>query len=352
MTSCAVEVRSLTAFLEGPSGLRRVLDRVDLRVPEGGTFALLGESGSGKTLLLQSLLGLHPGVPGVVAGEATILGVEVFRGLASRVEFQDGSVPRIRKDVIAWNRALRRNIAVLLGRSVTLVPQDPLTTLPPFYPVGHLIEKALRMGQPGLSRAEARRRALGWLERVHMYSVAEVARCHPHELSGGMAQRVALALALAPGPRILVADEPTTGLDATLRVRILELLSSAVEKEKATVLLITHDMESARLLAHNAAILCAGRIVETGPASTVLDSTGARHPYTRFLLESERRLDEGHGETADDAPSGPATPGGCGFRHRCPSPQPRCGTEAPDLVFAGPAHRVACWGVGRQGDAP
>jgi oligopeptide/dipeptide ABC transporter ATP-binding protein len=343
VTDLAVDVTGLTAFLEGTSGPRRVLDRVGLRVPEGGTFALLGESGSGKTLLLHSLVGLHPGVPGVVAGEAEVLGVKVFRGLSTRVEFQDGPVPRIRKDVAGWNRMLRRNVAGLLGRAVTLVPQDPLTTLPPFYRVGTLIEQALRMGEPGLSRAEGRRRALGWLERVHMYAVAEVSRRYPHELSGGMAQRVALALALAPGPRLLVADEPTTGLDASLRVRILELLASAVERERVTLFLITHDMEAARLLARDVAILCAGRVVETGPAALVMDPATARHPYTRFLLEAERRLGGAPGEAWEDRLSGPFAPGGCGFRDRCPSASARCGAEVPELGAAGPVHRVACW---------
>ncbi|MBI5015765.1 MAG: ABC transporter ATP-binding protein [Deltaproteobacteria bacterium] len=350
--TAAVEVRGVTAFLEGPSGLRRVLDRVGLRVPEGGAFALLGESGSGKTLLLHSVLGLHPGVPGVVAGDASLLGVDVFGGLGGHVEFQDGPGLSIRKDVAGWNRGLRRSVAGLLGRAVTLVPQDPLTTLPPFYPVGQLLEAALRSGRPGLTRAEAARLALGWLGRVHMYGVDEVARLYPHELSGGMAQRVALALALAPGPRLLVADEPTTGLDATLRVRILELLASAVDQGGATLLLVTHDMEAARLLARDAAILCAGRIVEAGPVAVVLSPAAAGHPYSRFLLDAERRLGEGAPDEGEEVPLGPLAAGGCGYRCRCARAAARCESEAPELVEWEPGHLVACWEAQRPGGPP
>lgn len=343
MTASALRIRGLTAFLEGPTGLRRVLDRVSLDVPEGATFALLGESGSGKTMLLHSVLGLHGGLPGVVSGEAEVLGTDVFQGLQAHAALSEGREPCLRKDVAAWNRGLRRNLEGLLGRSVTLVPQDPVTTLPPFYSVGALLEKALRRGEPDLTPPAARKRALEWLGRVHMYSVDEVAGRYAHELSGGMAQRVAIALALAPGPRLVVADEPTTGLDATLRVRILELLGASVERERVTLLLITHDMEAARLLALRVAILCAGRVVETGPAAEVLDPLGARHPYTRFLLEAEGRLRGEVPSRADDDVADDPGEGGCGYRGRCPRPQARCAAQVPESVTVGPDHRVACW---------
>jgi len=334
--------------LEGPTGPRRILCGAQLRVLPGRTFALLGESGSGKTLLAHSVLGLHPGSPGIVAGEATLLGAEVFRGLGRHVEFKDGPEPRIRKDVGRWTRGVRRNLRGLLGRAVTLVPQDPLTTLSPFHTVGRMIEQALRMGDEGLTAPELSRGALRWLERVHMYAVERVACRYTHELSGGMAQRVAIALALAPRPRLVVADEPTTGLDATLRVYVLDLLARAVAEEGATLLLITHDMEAARLLAQDVAILCAGRVVETGPAAAVLNpGSRAGHPYTRYLLEAERRLAQAGGSLQQQVAGAFGSAAGCGYLEACPQRLPRCAEEAPGLQVVGGEHRVACWACSR-----
>ena len=342
MTGNALELSGLVAFLEGAAGFRRILDGVDLVVRPGRTFALLGESGSGKTFLLHALLGLHRGVPGIVAGSASLMGMELFRGLWDLVDFDDGPTPRIRKECDRWDRSLGRRLAGVLGRAVTLVPQDPLTTLSPYHTVGRMLAAAVRLGRPGISRRAARREATGWLERVHMYGVADVAGRYAHELSGGMAQRVALALALAPGPGLLVADEPTTGLDATLRVRILELLGRAVEYYGVTLFLITHDAEVARLLAQDAAVLCSGRVVEAGPTEVVLDPRARpKHPHTRLLLDAEQRLSG----AAADSPSSfreIETSGSAGYRERCPEAGPECEAGCPDLVPVGPGHRVAC----------
>ncbi|MEW6489049.1 MAG: ABC transporter ATP-binding protein [Thermodesulfobacteriota bacterium] len=353
MTEAVLEVQGVTGFLEGASGLRRVLDRVGLRVAAGRSFALLGESGSGKTFLLHSVLGLHPGSPGLVAGEARLLGIDLFQGLGPLVSWEEGPPLRIGKDERAWSRALARRLRGVLGRTVTAVPQDPISALVPFWTVGRMVERAVELGNPALGPGERRERALQWLERVHLYGVTQVARRYPHELSGGMAQRVALALALAPSPRLLAADEPTTGLDATLRVRMIDLLAEAAESSGATLFLITHDTEAARLLARDVAVLLEGRVVEQGPARVVLDRNGApKHPYTGYLLESERRLlgqgPEGApppgdgGPVIQGAPCGPPAEQSCSFAVLCPRAAAACGREVPGLQRVGEEHWIAC----------
>jgi len=347
-----VRVAALTGFLEGNAGLRRILDRVSLEVHPGRPLSLVGESGSGKTFLVHSVLGLHRGVPGVVAGQARLLGEDVFAGLDGQVTFHDaaGQV-RIAKDTGRWNRQVAARVRPLLGAGVTLVPQDPSTSLPPFLHVEQLLGRALLRGASRQTGAALSQAAGEWLRRVHMYAVDEVLASYPHELSGGMAQRVALALALAPGPRLLVADEPTTGLDATLRVRILELLDEVADGSGVTLFLITHDTEAARLLTREVAVLCAGRIVEQGPVNTVLNPRfPTKHPYTRYLLEAEGWL-AGACDAAPQLPPPRAVAGGCGFCGVCPSYGEACAETVPELVTIAEAanevpHRIACW---RQG---
>ena len=342
-------VEALTGFLEGNAGLRRILDRVSLEVHPGRPLSLLGESGSGKTFLVQSALGLHRGFPGVVAGRAQVLGVEVFAGLTERVAFREAAgAVHIAKDTAGWNRQVASRLRPVVGTGVTLVPQDPATSLPPFHRVGRLLARALRQGTPELSASAVAQASRDWLERVHMYGVEEVLRSYPHELSGGMAQRVALALALAPGPDLLVADEPTTGLDATLRVRILELLSEVAEGTGVTLFLITHDTEAARLLTREVAVLCAGRIVEQGPVTTVLNPRHpTKHPYTRYLLEAEGWL-AGATDVPPQVPQAAEVDGGCGYRGVCPGYAGQCAAAVPDLeavpgTTGEVPHRIACW---------
>ncbi len=348
MTDFLLRVQDLTVLLETDGTLQTLLDRVSLHVTRGEPCALVGESGSGKTALVHSVLGLFEGVPGVVSGRAWVGGVDVFGGLERWVRWRPDQPGSVVKDLHRWNRAVGRRLSPVLGRRVTLVPQDPSTALPPHYPVGHLLERAVRRADPGLGRTQARRAAAAWMRRVGMYGVDAVLSRHVHELSGGMAQRVALALALAPRPDLLVADEPTTGLDATLRLHILEILRSAAH-QGITLLLITHDIEAARRVSRRAAVLCRGRIVEYGPTGSVLGTdTGARHPYTRALLEAEHRLRQGLPPAAGGAlyPAPAHAPtGACPYAPVCPDRTHRCHREPPPWAEPCPGHRIACWEV-------
>jgi oligopeptide/dipeptide ABC transporter ATP-binding protein len=344
VTAPVLAARGVTAFVEGARGLRRVLDRAEVTVRSGSTFALLGESGSGKTLLFSSILGLTAAEPGLVAGSAELFGKDVLDGIGAYARVVEEEPIRVVKNVQGWARCQRSRLRGVLGRQVTMVPQDPATALSPFHTVGQMLERAASLGVCGPGAAGAREAALDWLRRVHMYGVEEVARLYARELSGGMAQRVALALALAPSPRLLVADEPTTGLDASLRIRVLGMLAQAVAEYSLTLVLITHDAEAARLLARDVAVLHRGRVVEDGPSSIVLDPGGEpKHPYTRYLLDAERFLaGEGAPGVRGSRTGGEDAPPGCPYRGACQGATASCAEEAPELTTVAPGHRIAC----------
>ncbi|GAB6061717.1 oligopeptide/dipeptide ABC transporter ATP-binding protein [Deferrisoma palaeochoriense] len=336
--------RDLVVLLETGRALRRALDRVSMELRPGEPFGLLGESGSGKTLLFHSVFGLSDAAPGIVAGSAELLGQALFPEIDRAVAWEPGPPETVRKDMTAWNRRLRRRVAPVLGRDVGLVPQDPGTAFPPYLTVGDLLARAVRRRDPGLTREEARRQGIEQLARVGMYRPEEVATQHPYQLSGGMVQRVALALALAPRPALLVADEPTTGLDATLRLRVLQLLARAPAETGTTLLLVTHDTEAARLLCWRVAVLCGGRVVEEGPVGRVLNPRWSpKHPYTEMLLAAEAAL-AGGGRPPATRAGGAGE--GCPFSGRCSREQARCASESPPQVALESGHRLACWEVG------
>lgn len=345
MSATAFRVRDLTVLLDGRTGLRRVLAGVDLEVRTGKTFALVGESGSGKTCLVQSVLGLHGGEPGVVGGSAEVLGRDVFGTLVEKTVSVRPEPLEARKDMAAWRRGMRARWKGDLGREVTLIPQDAITSLSPFHTVGEMLTFAVRRGNPGLDADAVRAEALNWLTRVEMYDVENVSRRYVHELSGGMAQRVAIALALAPCPSLVIADEPTTGLDATLRIQLITLLSTIVREEGLTLFLVTHDNAAARILASDVAVLYAGLLMEGGPADKVLAWGAApKHPYTSYLLEAERRLTQG--ENLSTSPRARMPEAGCPFAPHCDRAVRQCGQASPPLTEVAPGHRIACWAKG------
>lgn len=336
----AFGVRGLSVLLESRSGMRLVLDDVDMDVERGRSFAILGESGSGKTSLVTSVLGLHAGVPGVISGAASVLGVDVMPQIGRYVRNPGRKPGTVEKDVAGFSREMRRRWGTMLGSKVTLVPQDASTALSPFHNVGKLLSLAVMRGAPGTSHDSAKKEARRWLDRVKMYDVESVMKSHVFELSGGMAQRVAIALALAPGPEILIADEPTTGLDATLRIELIALMAEMVREGGATLILVTHDNGAARLLADDVAVLYGGMIVELGPVDRVLgEGAEPKHPYTRFLLEAESRLMEG--AEIPRIRRELATEGGCPYAAFCGIALDSCRSDRPALRRVG-THSVAC----------
>lgn len=314
-----------TLELATASGWLRVLDGIDLALGEGEALALVGESGSGKTLCAQSVTRLlPPEVARCSAGSVRLAGVDVFN-------------------------APERTLRPLRGGVAGHVFQEPAAALNPVLRVGDQVLEALRLHRPAeASRAEVVR----WLARVGIPAPEERARQYPHELSGGLQQRVTLAIALAPRPRLLVADEPTTALDVTVQAQVLELLASLRRELGMAILLVTHNLGVVEGLADRVAVLYAGQVVEHGPARDVLARPW--HPYTRALVASVPRLGQSRPRLISlpgSVPTPGAWPDGCRFHPRCPQARPTCGEGAPPRSEPAEGRGVCCPFVEREGPA-
>lgn len=314
-------VRDLTTVFELPGGLvARAVDGVSLDLYPGETLALVGESGSGKTTLALSLLRLIPEPPGRIDP-------------AARVELDGADILRLDQE------ALRR----VRGGDVAMIFQEPGSSLNPVMTVGSQITETVRAhGQP--DRRAARRRALELLADVGVSDPERRFGQYPHQLSGGLQQRVMIAMALAGNPKVLVADEPTTALDVTIQLQILDLLSDLKRRLGLAVLLITHDLGLAARVADRVAVMYAGRIVEAAPAARLFEHP--RHPYTEALLLAVPRIDRVV-ERLPAVPGQPPTPAdwpaGCRFNARCPYAWERCRGAEPGLLGTGQDHVARCW---------
>ncbi len=313
-----LEVENLRIGFPTPSGLVRPVDGVSFSIARGETLALVGESGSGKSLTSLAMLRLVP-APG-------------------RIE--SGSVLRLDgTDLLALEGEALRQIR---GQRIGMIFQDPMTSLNPVLTVGNQIAEGIRAHSRD-SRREAMERAITLLGEVGIPDPAERARAYPHQLSGGMRQRVMIAIALCAQPELLIADEPTTALDVTVQAQILELLDQLRSSRGMAMLLITHDLGIVAGRADRVAVMYGGQIVETAPTNRLF--AGPSHPYTRGLLASVPRLG---GPVARLTPIRGVVPSagswapGCRFRPRCPEALSQCWTEPP-VVPVGPGHAMRCW---------
>jgi len=311
-----LEVEGLRIRLPTTRGLVTVVDGVDYAVERGEVFGVAGESGSGKTMSMLSLLGLLP--DGAVV---------------------DGSVRFGEHDLL---RMPRRRLREVAGRDLAMVFQDPLTSLHPMLSIGRQLTEHLRR-HLGLGRREAEQQALASLVDVRIPDPASALRAFPHQFSGGMRQRIAIAIALACRPKLLIADEPTTALDVTVQAGILRLLDRLRRENDLSVVLITHDLGVMSAIADRVSIFYAGKVVEAGSCEAVLSKP--RHPYTRALLDALPHP-EGLQDTpliaiAGAPPSPGAIPSGCSFHPRCPYAQETCVHDVPRLIESG-GRRLAC----------
>lgn len=316
MTS-VLTVDSLTVAIDGRKGTSIAVADVSLEIGRGEILGVVGESGAGKSMTGTAILGLleHP------------------LRLASGRIFLDGR--RIDDLPEAEMRRLR-------GRAIGAVFQDPLTSLNPVMTIGRQLTQTIRTHME-MSEADARARALGLLQEVGIPAARERLDAYPHQLSGGMRQRVVLALAFACDPRLVIADEPTTALDVSVQAQVIELIKRLCREHGTAVMLVTHDMGVIAQTADRIAVMYAGRQVETGPARTVLKSP--RHPYTRGLvaaIPSMRRRRDWLAQIDGAMPRPGALPAGCAFHPRCPDRMETCTSSRPELAAAGP-HRTACW---------
>ena len=311
-----VEIDALTVRFGGERVVHAV-NGVSLSVAKGEVLALLGESGSGKSVTLKALLRLLP------EGRTTI-------GGALRV---DG------RDVLTLSG---RALADYRGGEVSMIFQDPALALDPVYSIGEQIAETV-MRHEGASRADAMARALEMLTKVRIPSPERRLRAYPHELSGGMRQRAMIALALACRPKLLLADEPTTALDATVQMQVLLLLRGLQREMGLSVIFVTHDIGVAVEIADRVAVMYAGQIVETGSIREIIHD--ARHPYTRGLLAANLH-GAVKGARLDAIPGAPPSletpPAACPFAPRCAQARDLCRAGPPPVATPGPGRRVAC----------
>ncbi len=316
-----LEILGLTVDARGPAGTARILDRVDLRLEEGETLGVVGESGSGKSTLAAA----------------------IPRLLATGLTIGEGRMRLLGEDVLAMSAGRLRRMR---GAEVATILQDPLHSLTPWLKIGTQIAEPAVV-HDGLSWKAARIRALELLRGVWIPEAERRLRAYPHELSGGMRQRVAGAVALACAPRLLIADEPTTALDPTIQLQYLDLLKALQREHGFALILITHDLGVVARTCERVAVMYGGRFVEEGPTARVMDAP--RHPYTRGLIASMPKLEAAGRSGARLAiiPGQPPVPGrmptGCRFHPRCPDRFAPCDAHDPPAVPVGERERVACW---------
>ena len=313
-----LEVKDLKTYFYTEDGVVKAVDGVDFSVKKGEVLGLVGESGCGKSATAFSLLRLVPEPGSIVAGRI------LFEG----------------RDLMPLSGEEMRRIR---GNRIAMIFQEPMTSLNPVFRIGDQIGEGLRLHH-GATAREARDMTLEMLGRVGIPSPSSRYNDYPHQLSGGMRQRVMIAMALICSPRLLIADEPTTALDVTIQAQILELMDRLKEDLGMGLILITHDLGIVTERSERTAIMYAGRIVESGPTREVLDNP--LHPYTRGLLASLPY----HAEKGRPLPVIPGqvpalnTPlPGCGFCDRCSSREWKCGQEPPPLQDMGRGHSVRCW---------
>jgi peptide/nickel transport system ATP-binding protein len=324
-----LELTDLRTVFETEAGTVRAVDGVSFKLARGATLGIVGESGSGKSVMSLSILRLLPSPPGKIAG-----GKIAFEG----------------RDLLSLSEPQMRE---LRGKQIAMVFQEPMTSLNPVYTVGRQISEVLRLHE-GLSKQTARARSIELLKLVGIPAPERRIDSYPHELSGGMRQRVMIAMAIACRPKLLIADEPTTALDVTIQAQILDLLARLRSELGMGIMLITHDLGIVSEFADEVMVMYAGTVVEHAPKDALFDAP--LHPYTKGLLASvpgaslpaaapvdlppaKRRLRTIEGMVPDLA----KLPPGCRFRKRCPDAIERCAESEPPLLELRPGRRAACF---------
>jgi peptide/nickel transport system ATP-binding protein len=320
-----LSVRDLVTAFRTDGGWIRAVDGVSFDVPEGGTVGIVGESGCGKSVTSLSIMRLVPTPPG-------------------RIE--SGQIDYRGKNLLALSE---KEMRALRGHKISMIFQEPMTSLNPVYTVGDQIVEVVRLHKPS-SRRDARARAIEMLGLVGIPSPETRVDAYPHQLSGGMRQRVMIAMALACEPDLLIADEPTTALDVTIQAQILDLLARLQKKLGMSVVLITHDLGVVAEFAQQIVVMYAGRVVERGAVADVF--ARPKHPYTRGLLRSVPPLGQPRGDASRPkrlptiegvVPDLAKLPPGCRFEERCSDRDARCKTEEPPLAPIGDERLSRCF---------
>ncbi|MET7507365.1 MULTISPECIES: ABC transporter ATP-binding protein [Streptomyces] len=313
-----LDVRDLQVEFHTREGVAKAVNGVSYSVDAGETLAVLGESGSGKSVTAQAIMGILDTPPGHITG-----GQIIFEG----------------RDLLTLKEDRRRKVR---GAEMAMIFQDALSSLNPVLTVGEQLGEMFTVHR-GMSRKDAKARAVELMDRVRIPAATERVDQYPHQFSGGMRQRIMIAMAMALEPKLIIADEPTTALDVTVQAQVMELLAELQREYNMGLILITHDLGVVADVADKIAVMYAGRIVETAPVHDIYRAPA--HPYTRGLLDSIPRLDQKGRELyaiKGLPPNLLAIPPGCAFHPRCPLAQPVCTTDEPPLYEVDPRRRSAC----------
>lgn len=344
--------RSKQAFI-------RSVDGVSLEIAKGETLGVVGESGSGKSITALSILGLISARPGVISGKIGFQSDRFQKNLLQdlgdfvKLTTRDGKIMEVNKDVAGWERNAERIMSQVRGKEIAMTFQNPKSSFNPFTSVGKQITEAIRLHTSTKTEQEAKECALTWLDRVKIDSPRLRFDNYPYGLSGGMCQRAMIAMALASEPSVLIADEPTTGLDATIQSKIVDLLVELKSELGITTMLISHDISIISRLSDCVAVMYGGTVVEYGPAKDIL-STGfeSKHPYTSALLASiptaKNIKEKGYLQAIEgDVLDTINIPQGCRFYGRCnrvtEKIREKCTSQEPHLQQIGRGHKVRCW---------
>jgi oligopeptide/dipeptide ABC transporter ATP-binding protein len=316
-----LEVRNLKTYFYTDDGVAKAVDDVSFEVDKGETLGIVGESGCGKSVTSLSIMRLIPNPPGKIAG-----GQILFKGI----------------DILQLPEKDMRDIR---GNDISMIFQEPMTSLNPVFTCGDQIEEVIMLHQK-VSKQEAKQRALEMLKLVNIPAPEQRYNEYPHQLSGGMRQRVMIAIALACNPEILIADEPTTALDVTVQAQILELINKLQKELGMGVIIITHDLGVIAEVSHRVAVMYASKVVEYGTSKEIFHNP--KHPYTIGLLNSIPKINKRKQKLSTIEGSVPAPtnyPAGCNFCTRCRFAIEKCWNEEPPLFDVGDGHTAACWRI-------
>ena len=314
-----LEIRGLNSYFFTEKGVAPAVDGLDLDIPKGKIIGLVGESGCGKSMTAKSIMGLLK-YPGRVAGGS--------------IRFEDQDLTRLS------DKELRK----ICGNDISMIFQEPMTSLNPVLKVGRQVRETLLVHNPAMSKAEAKQRVVEMFQRVGIPEAEKRYDCYPHELSGGLRQRVMIAMAMVCKPKLLIADEPTTALDVTIEAQILRLMKELRDETGMSVLIITHNMGVVAEICDYVYVMYAGKIMEQAETFELFDHT--MHPYTRGLLDSIPHI----GQNAERLHTIPGVvpnllhlPQGCPFSNRCEYATDHCRTEKAQLHPVAPDHQVRCF---------
>lgn len=319
-----VEFDDLHTYFFTDAGVSKAVDGVTFSIPKGATVGVVGESGCGKSVTSLSLMQLVQAPQGqIVAGQI-------------RFNMGDKAYDITKMPISAMNK--------IRGEQVAMIFQEPMTSLNPVFRIGYQLDEMILLHTPGCTKEQAKARSLEMLNLVGIAAPERVYRCYPHELSGGMRQRVMIAIALSCNPRLIIADEPTTALDVTIQAQILDLLRDIKDKIDGSVMLITHDLGVIAEMADYVVVMYAGRVIETGTTEEIFHNP--MHPYTVGLQKSKpvvRRKVERLYNIPGQVPNPIDMPNFCYFKDRCDRCIEKCNGEYPHFIQVSPTHRVACY---------